>query len=160
MLQAVTIARIYNIAATRIQAYYRGHKIRNTYTKEVKNLMFKHNKLLKEKGHRSGESVKRERRKKKRSRKNRSKSESHTDPAASDDSNTRVAQVAGDFLGSVVEGHQRSSYLRRVQPGEDAPLQLARSRSQPGAGGATLLGPSLPAAKERSESRFSYNLNK
>ena len=47
-----------------------------------------------------------------------------------------------------------------VQPGEDAPLQLARSRSQPGAGGAALLGPSLPAAKERSESRFSYNLNK
>ena len=50
-IQAVTIARIYNIAATRIQAYYKGHKIRNTYTKEVKNLMVKHLKLVKEKEH-------------------------------------------------------------------------------------------------------------
>ena len=33
-----------------------------------------------------------------------------------------LVKVAGQFLGSVVEGHQRSSYLRRVQPGQDAEL--------------------------------------
>ena len=39
-------------------------------------------------------------------------------------------QHAGNFLGSVVEGQQRSSYLRRVAPGEDAPLPREHDRKE------------------------------
>ena len=144
MFQAVTIARIYNIAATRIQAFYRGYKIRNTYTEEVKNLMVKHMKMVMKKG---------DKKKKRRRRSRRHKSgelEAETDLPISE--KTRIAEVAGEFLGSVVEGHQRSSYLRRVQQGEDEPLPGEERHRD-------IL--SLPiAGKERPDSHFSYNLNK
>ena len=132
-LQAVTIARVYNIAATRIQAFYRGYKIRNTYTKEVKNLMVKHMVMVKDKGH------KERRRRRKKSRRHKS-SDSESKPDLSTSENTRIVEVAGEFLGSVVEGHQRSSYLRKVQ---EEPLAGEERHS------------SL-----RSLSHFSYNLNK
>ena len=132
-LQAVTIARIYNIAATRIQAFYRGYKIRNTYTKEVKNLMVKHIEMVKEKGH------KERRKKRKKSRRHKS-GDLETKPDLSTSENTRIVEVAGEFLGSVVEGHQRSSYLRKVQ---EEPLAGEKRHSN-----------------IRSLSHFSYNLNK
>ena len=61
---------------------------------------------------------------------------------------SRIHKVAGKFLGSVVEEHQRSSYFTRVQPGQDEPLpetkrKMSRSKSvnqfigttEPGVGG-------------------------
>ena len=132
-LQAVTIARVYNIAATRIQAFYRGYKIRNTYTKEVKNLMVKHIEMVKEKGHK-------ERRKKRRKSRRHKSGDLETKPDLSTSENTRIVEVAGEFLGSVVEGHQRSSYLRKVQ---EEPLAGEKRHSN-----------------IRSLSHFSYNLNK
>ena len=147
LLQAVTIARIYNIAATRIQAFYRGYKIRNTYTTEVRNLMVKHMHMVMEKGHK---------RKRRRKRSRRHKSE-ETEPAMEKictSDNRRIVEVAGEFLGSVVEGHQRASYLRRVPPGEDEPLPLDETERH-----RDIL--SLPlASQDRPDSHFSYNLNK
>ena len=137
MLQAVTIARIYNIAATRIQAFYRGYKIRNTYTSEVRNLMVKHMQMVMERGHRK-------RRRRKRSRR-------QTELSTTE--NSRIVEVAGEFLGSVVEGHQRSSYLRRVQPGEDEPLPPGEETHR------DILALPL-TGPERPDSHFSYNLNK
>ena len=143
LLQAVTIARIYNIAATRIQAFYRGYKIRNTYTSEVRNLMAKHMHMVKERGHRR-------KRRRKRSRRHKS-GEAETDLSTSE--NSRIVAVAGEFLGSVVEGHQRSSYLRRVQAGEDEPLPGGEE------GHRDILALPLTGT-DRPDSHFSYNLHK
>ena len=146
--------------------------------------MVKHLKLVKEKEH-----VKKERKKKRKSkRKNKSDVPSLTvnDRASSAKSDVnlhspkaRIAEVAGDFLGSVVEGHQRSSYLRRVQPGEDEPLpetrhRMVRSKSESSGHHGhhhhhrrteSELEPTEKhnlrlSSKDRSESRFSYNLNR
>ena len=141
--------------------------------------MVKHMKLRKNK--------KGEKKRKKRSKKSKSESvEIVVDPSNDDrgrdvgekSPTSRVAEVAGDFLGSVVEGHQRSSYLRRVQAGDDQPLEqrrhkMSRSKSESShhsqaqahkrSGSSTddkniLHFPTH--GSDRSESRFSYNLNK
>ena len=67
--------------------------------------------------------------------------------------------VTGDFLGSVVEGHQRSSYLRRVQPGDDTPLPDARHYDRKPSG-STKSKKDDKKTRDNPESRFSYNLNK
>merc|ERR1712083_345522 len=97
---------------------------------------------------------------------------------------TRIHKHASNFLGSMVEEHQRSSYLRRVAPGEDEPLpsqnkKLSRSRSEGGpspspqpaqrttssSGPATTSSelhalPLSPLQKnEAKERKFSYNFN-
>ena len=146
----------------------------------MKNLMVKHMKLRKNK--------KGEKKRKKRSKKSKSESVEIVVDASNDNRGrdvgekksptSRVAEVAGDFLGSVVEGHQRSSYLRRVQAGDDQPLEqrrhkMSRSKSELShhsqaqahkrSGSSTddkniLHFPTH--GSDRSESRFSYNLNK
>ena len=147
--------------------------------------MYKHNELLKEKENRSKDG--KEKKKKRRRRKNSDKmsySQSTKDKEESKKSSDPklVSQkhiIAGDFLGSVIEGHQRSSYLRRVQPGDDQPLpesrvEMTRSKSvtsveqergqhqhhkRTGSEAENHL--QFPGGQRgRSESRFSYNLNK
>ena len=147
--------------------------------------MFKHNKLLKEKENRpkDGKGKKKKRRRRKDSDKNSdSQSAKDNEPSGKSSDPKLVSQkhiIAGDFLGSVIEGHQRSSYLRRVQPGEDQPLPesrmgMTRSKSvtsggqeghhhrhhkRTGSGAESHL--QFPGSqKERTDSRFSYNLNK
>ena len=142
--------------------------------------MFKHNMLLKEKENRpkDGKGKKKKRRRRKDSdKKNDSQSAKDNESSRKSSDPKFVSQkhiIAGDFLGSVIEGHQRSSYLRRVQPGEDQPLPESRmgmSRSKSVEGGhhrhhkRTESGAEshlqFPGTqKERSDSRFSYNLNK
>ena len=148
--KGITIARIYNIAATRIQAYYRGYRIRTSFN-ERKKLIMKHMQLRAKK--------KRDRKEKRHKRKTVEKSpiddgnaqekrqdESKSLKNSKEDENirqdknavpsprSRIHKVAGKFLGSVVEEHQRSSYFRRVQPGQDEPLpetkrKMSRSKS-------------------------------
>jgi len=183
----VRITRIYNIAATRIQAYWRGYRIRKSFYKR-KKLFVKHEQL-KAKNRRN-----RKKRRKETDAVHRKKKEDRTHPSVvvsgvnsnrnttSNNNNheeeeeeeenehgnvdrsigsprSRVRRVAGRFLGSVVEGHQRSSYLRRVQPGDDQPLPNQREPEQEESDElrkvslSTLLEP-----ESRSESRFSYNL--
>ena len=77
-------------------------------------------------------------------------------------------QHAGSFLGTVVEEHQRSSYLRRVAPGEDAPLPRHPRCGRVGEGCRCEAGTSpsshlralpLPArTNSGDESKFSYNI--
>ena len=148
--------------------------------------MFKHNKLLKEKENRSkdGKSKKKKRRRRKDSDKNSDLQSAKDKESSRKSSDPKLVSqkhiIAGDFLGSVIEGHQRSSYLRRVQPGDDQPLPesrmgMVRSKSvtsggqedrhhhqhhkRTGSGTESHL--QFPGGqKERSDSRFSYNLNK
>ena len=147
--------------------------------------MFKHNKLLKEKENRSkeGKGKKKKRRKRKDSDKHPELQSAKDKEAARKSSDPRLVSqkhiIAGDFLGSVIEGHQRSSYLRRVQPGDDQPLPESRvevTRSKSVTSGEQERGQhqhhkrtgseaenhlQFPGGqRDRSESRFSYNLNK
>lgn len=78
-------------------------------------------------------------------------------------------QHAGSFLGTVVEEHQRSSYLRRVAPGDDAPLPRHPSRwrrvgdscrsEATTSPSSDLRALPLPARTQSGdESKFSYNI--
>ena len=115
----LTITRIHNIAATRIQAFYRGYRIRTSFN-DRKRLFVKHEQLREKKrrskgraregGKKAGEAVveKGRRRRAGERRGGKNSLEAHL--------------VAGHFLGKIVEEHQRSSYVKRVPVGEDKPL--------------------------------------
>ena len=166
--KGITIARIYNIAATRIQAYYRGYKIRTSFNQR-KKLIVKHLELrakkTRDKKERRGKKDKKRNTENKSKKENVEKQETKSKEKTNEISFTekensnrykfeapsprsRIHKVAGKFLGSVVEEHQRSSYFRRVQPGQDEPLpetkrKMSRSKSvnqfigttEPGVGG-------------------------
>ena len=172
--KGITIARIYNIAATRIQAYYRGYKIRTSFNQR-KKLIVRHLELrAKKKKDRGDRKSKKKEKEKKRTTENKSlkenidkqdkKSKSNKNENTETDQKistmphsprSRIHKVAGKFLGSVVEEHQRSSYLRRVQPGQDEPLpenkrKMSRSKSV-----ITVFGASDPAAAGAGNKRTS-----
>jgi len=208
-----TITRIHNIAATRVQAYFRGYRIRKVF-RERRKLFVKHEQLRakKKKNKHKGKKETKENKEnaednKKEAKKNdkdevkhskkhgltpewsgkRGKSKGSIGSEGSTPSPlTRVQRVAGHFLGSMVEEQHKSSYYKRVAPGEDQPLPgsnksnlkaLARSMSVGGQLGdlkeaveeedlaAVPLSSVLHKTEEdgrlssRADSKFSYNLH-